>query len=144
MLPAAFVVLDGLPRTPNGKLDRKSLPAPGDEACARRGYEAPQGEIEQSLANLWRELLGVERVGRHDNFFDLGGHSLLAVRMLSHLFNNLNVEIEISTLFNYPQLSLFAKKVLITSIEQEFDSTEFQNLVSAEDRKSYARGIHTS
>jgi acyl carrier protein len=136
--------LDGLPRTPNGKLDRKSLPAPGDEACARRGYEAPQGEIEQSLANLWQELLGVERVGRHDNFFDLGGHSLLAVRMLSHLFNNLNVEIEISTLFNYPQLSLFAKKVLITSIEQEFDSTEFKNLVSAEDRKSYARGIHTS
>ena len=85
---------------------------------------------------MWQELLGVERVGRHDNFFDLGGHSLLAVRMLNHLFNNLNVEIEISTLFNYPQLALFAKRVLITSIEQEFDSIEFQNLVSAEDSKS--------
>ena len=85
---------------------------------------------------MWQELLGVERVGRHDNFFDLGGHSLLAVRMLNHLFNNLNVEIEISTLFNYPQLALFAKRVLITSIEQEFDSMEFQNLVSAEDSKS--------
>ena len=137
MLPAAFVVLDGLPRTPNGKLDRKSLPAPDGEAYAQRIYEPPQGEIEESLANLWQELLGVERVGRHDDFFDLGGHSLLAVRMLSHLFNNLNVEIKISTLFNYPQLSLFAKKVLIQLPSNKSSILQkFQNLVSAEYCKS--------
>jgi acyl carrier protein len=136
MVPAAFVQLEELPLTPNGKLDRTALPVPEGEAYAQRIYEPPQGEIEENLANLWQELLGVERVGRNDNFFDLGGHSLLAVRMLSHLFNNLNVEIEISTLFNYPQLSLFAKRVLITSIEQEFDSIEFQNLVAAEESKS--------
>jgi len=136
MVPAAIVRLERIPLTANGKLDRKALPAPEGEAYSRRTYEPPQGEMEEVLANLWQELLGVERVGRHDNFFELGGHSLLAVRMLSHLLSNLNVQIELSTLFNCPQLSLFAKKVLIASIEQEFDSIEFQNLVSAEDSKS--------
>jgi amino acid adenylation domain-containing protein len=136
MVPTAIVRLERIPLTPNGKLDRKALPGPEGEAYAQRAYEPPQGEMEEVLANLWQELLGVERVGRHDSFFELGGHSLLAVRMLSHLLSNLNVQVELSTLFNYPQLSLFAKKVLITSIEQEFDSIEFQNFVSAEDRKS--------
>ncbi|MQX46509.1 non-ribosomal peptide synthetase, partial [Sinorhizobium medicae] len=77
MVPSAFVRLDALPLTVNGKLDRKALPVPDDDAYARRTYEAPQGEIETLLAGIWAELLGVERVGRHDNFFELGGHSLL-------------------------------------------------------------------
>jgi hypothetical protein len=136
MVPAAYVRLERMPLTPNGKLDRKALPAPGSGVCARRAYEPPRGEIEQMLADLWQGLLGVERVGRHDHFFEMGGHSLLAVRMFSHLHSSLNVQIELSTLFNYPQLSLFAKKVLIASIEQEFDSMEFQNLASAGDSKS--------
>jgi hypothetical protein len=136
MVPTAIVLLARLPLTPNGKLDRKALPSPEGEAYGQRSYEPPQGEMEEILANLWQELLGVERVGRHDNFFELGGHSLLAVRMFSHLLSTLNVQLELSTLFNYPELSLFAKKVLITSIEQEFDSMEFQNFVSAEESKS--------
>ena len=136
MMPTAIVRLERVPLTANGKLDRKALPAPEGAGYAQRTYEPPQGEMEEVLANLWQELLGVERIGRHDNFFELGGHSLLAVRMLSHLLTNLNVQIEISTLFNYPQLALFAKKVLIASIEQEFDSIEFQNLVSTEGTKS--------
>jgi acyl carrier protein len=136
MVPTAIVRLARIPLTANGKLDRKALPAPEGEVYGQRTYEPPQGEMEEALANLWQELLGVERVGRHDSFFELGGHSLLAVRMLSHLLSNFNVQIELSTLFNYPQLSLFAKKVLITSIEQEFDSIDFQNFVSAEDSKS--------
>ncbi|KAG9578483.1 hypothetical protein KCV01_g16546, partial [Aureobasidium melanogenum] len=78
MVPSAFVVLDALPLTPNGKLDRKALPAPDDEAYARERYEAPEGAVETTLATLWQDLLGVEKVGRHDNFFALGGHSLLA------------------------------------------------------------------
>jgi amino acid adenylation domain-containing protein len=136
MVPTAIVRLERIPLTPNGKIDRKALPSPEGEAYAQRTYEPPQGEMEEALAALWQELLGVERVGRHDNFFDLGGHSLLAVRMLSHLLSDLNVQIELSTLFNCPQLSLFAKRVLIASIEQEFDSAELQSLVSAVDSKS--------
>ncbi|MFW8643126.1 hypothetical protein ACOJBO_11810 [Rhizobium beringeri] len=69
MVPSAFVRLEALPLTMNGKLDRKALPVPDDDAYARQAYEAPQGEIETLLAGIWAELLGVERVGRHDNFF---------------------------------------------------------------------------
>jgi thioesterase domain-containing protein len=83
MVPSAFVMLDEMPLTPNGKLDRKALPAPSTAAGAllAEGYEAPQGEIEQALAAIWQELLMVERIGRYDNFFELGGHSLLAVKL---------------------------------------------------------------
>ncbi|RWQ27709.1 MAG: non-ribosomal peptide synthetase, partial [Mesorhizobium sp.] len=69
MVPSAFVRLAALPLTPNGKLDRKALPAPADDAYARRSYEAPRGAVETALAQIWAELLGVERVGRHDHFF---------------------------------------------------------------------------
>ncbi|CPH82106.1 non-ribosomal peptide synthetase [Burkholderia pseudomallei] len=78
MVPSAYVRLDAWPLTPNGKLDRRALPAPADDAYARAEYEAPQGAKEEALAAIWRELLHVERVSRHDNFFELGGHSLLA------------------------------------------------------------------
>ncbi|MBV8368733.1 MAG: amino acid adenylation domain-containing protein, partial [Candidatus Eremiobacteraeota bacterium] len=85
MIPAAYVQLDALPLTAHGKLDRRALPAPDDAAYASRAYEAPAGETEITLAAVWRELLGVERVGRNDNFFELGGHSLLVVAALERL-----------------------------------------------------------
>ena len=104
MVPAAYVQLSALPLTPNGKLDRKALPAPGSDAYATRGYEAPQGELETRLANVWEEVLKVERVGRHDNFFELGGHSLLAVRLVTYLRQSLNVEVSVRDLFEKPIL----------------------------------------
>jgi amino acid adenylation domain-containing protein/thioester reductase-like protein len=85
MVPAAFVTLETVPLTPNGKLDRRALPAPDRTAYASRQYEAPQGELEQVLAHTWQELLRLERVGRQDRFFELGGHSLLIVQMLERL-----------------------------------------------------------
>src|SRR5262249_10097892 len=85
MVPAAYVQLEKLPLSPNGKVDRKALPAPEGGAFVARGYEEPVGEIETALAGVWVELLKLERVGRHDNFFELGGHSLLVVRVISRL-----------------------------------------------------------
>jgi amino acid adenylation domain-containing protein len=83
MAPAAYVRLESLPLTVNGKLDRKALPIPSGDAYASSQYEAPAGEVELALAEIWTELLRVDRVGRRDNFFSLGGHSLLAVKMIA-------------------------------------------------------------
>ncbi|MBB5429851.1 amino acid adenylation domain-containing protein, partial [Paraburkholderia sp. JPY158] len=104
MVPSAFMRLAELPLTVNGKLDRKALPAPADDAYARSAYEAPQGAVETALAEIWAELLGLERVGRHDNFFELGGHSLLAVQVSSRLSQAVGVELPLSTLFARPVL----------------------------------------
>ncbi|HEY0193941.1 MAG TPA: amino acid adenylation domain-containing protein, partial [Kofleriaceae bacterium] len=83
MVPAAYVVLPALPLTANGKLDRKALPAPEGDAFAQQAYEAPHGEVEEALAEIWCELLNLERVGRRDNFFELGGHSMLSTRLVA-------------------------------------------------------------
>jgi acyl-coenzyme A synthetase/AMP-(fatty) acid ligase len=85
MVPAAYVRLAAMPVSPNGKLDRKALPAPDGAAVAQQAYEAPEGAVEQRLAAIWAELLAVERVGRRDSFFALGGHSLLAIKLLERM-----------------------------------------------------------
>ncbi|WP_274533284.1 non-ribosomal peptide synthetase [Photorhabdus temperata] len=104
MVPAAFVCLDEFPLTPHGKLDRRALPAPDQNAFVRQVYEAPQGEAETALAAIWSELLGVEQISRHDSFFALGGHSLLAVRMVERL-RNLGLMLAVRDLFQSPVLS---------------------------------------
>ncbi|MGJ7902565.1 amino acid adenylation domain-containing protein, partial [Lysobacter sp. 1R34A] len=109
MLPSAFVTLDALPLTPNGKLDRKALPAPGDEAVIRREFEAPQGDTETALAAIWCELLGLERVGRHDRFFELGGHSLLALQLVTRLRSTLGLEFALREVFAQPSLEGMAR-----------------------------------
>jgi amino acid adenylation domain-containing protein/thioester reductase-like protein len=85
MVPSAFVVLDEMPLSANGKLDRKKLPTPEWNWLSVREYEAPQGEVETVLAEVWQQLLGIERVSRHDHFFELGGHSLLVITMVQRL-----------------------------------------------------------
>jgi aryl carrier-like protein len=107
MVPALFVQLDALPLSPNGKLDRKALPAPGMDALRVREYAAPQGDTEILLAQLWAELLKVERVGRHDNFFELGGHSLLAVSLIGRLRQE-GMEADVRALFEQPTLAGYA------------------------------------
>ncbi|WP_308418605.1 non-ribosomal peptide synthetase [Chitinimonas arctica] len=111
MVPAAFVHLAALPLSPNGKLDRKALPAPQGDAYGAREFEAPQGDTEQLLAAIWAELLKIEQVGRHDNFFELGGHSLLAVQLLSRLRQSLQVDVPLGELFEYPLLAQLAERL---------------------------------
>jgi amino acid adenylation domain-containing protein len=113
MVPATFVRLNAFPLTPNGKLDRNALPATEGDTYARRPYEPPQGEIEQTLATLWEELLGVENVSRHDNFFELGGHSLLVVRLMGRL-RRINLEADISSIFASPTLAVLALTIFET------------------------------
>ncbi|MBT2748500.1 amino acid adenylation domain-containing protein, partial [Lysobacter sp. ISL-42] len=111
MVPSAFVALEALPLTPNGKLDRKALPAPDQAAVLSREYAAPQGEIETAIADIWQDLLGIERVGRHDHFFELGGHSLLAVQVASRLRQSLGLEIPLRDLFSRPTPAALAASV---------------------------------
>ncbi|ENO99092.1 syringomycin synthetase [Thauera phenylacetica B4P] len=116
MVPSAVVVLDALPLNANGKVDRKALPEPGLEGT--REYEAPQGEVEEALAKIWAEVLGVERVGRHDNFFELGGHSLLALSLLERMRVQ-GMTTQVRTLFQQPELAAFAKEILQASGRNE-------------------------
>src|SRR5262245_46798804 len=101
MVPAAYVVLEALPLTPNGKLDRKALPAPEGAAYGQREYQAPRGPVETALAQIWAELLQVERVSRHDHFFELGGHSLLVTRMVDRARRH-GLSVDIRTIFDAP------------------------------------------
>lgn len=105
MIPAAFVCLDALPLTPGGKVDRNALPAPEAAAMEARIHEAPVGATEERLATIWAELLGLERVGRNDNFFESGGHSLLAIRLASILKTRLGRNVALATLFAAPTLA---------------------------------------
>jgi amino acid adenylation domain-containing protein len=110
MVPSAFVFLVALPLTANGKLDRKALPAPEDDAYARGSYEAPLGEVETAVAEIWAEVLGVERVGRWDHFFELGGHSLLAIRLIERM-RRAGLHMEVRALFTTPVLAELALAV---------------------------------
>jgi len=107
MVPGVLMVLDALPLNANGKVDRKALPAP--EFNSDRAYEAPQGEVEQALAAIWAEVLQVDKVGIHDNFFDLGGHSLLLVRVHRLLEDRLRATVPLVHLFKYPTVGSLAR-----------------------------------
>jgi acyl-coenzyme A synthetase/AMP-(fatty) acid ligase/acyl carrier protein len=104
MVPSAFARLDQLPLTQNGKLDRRALPAPDADAYARGAYEAPVGEVEVQLAEIWQRLLGVERVGRHDHFFELGGHSLYSIKLIAHVEQQLTVRMPATAIFRHSTL----------------------------------------
>ncbi|MDO9002539.1 MAG: AMP-binding protein, partial [Aquabacterium sp.] len=108
MVPGAIVLLDSLPKTVNGKLDRKALPNPEPN---RQHYRAPQSDNEQDLVALWQELLNIEVVGLDDNFFELGGHSLLAMKLVGRIKQSVGVDLPMRRIFEMPQLAAMAAEI---------------------------------
>jgi len=109
MIPAAFVLMEALPLTPNRKLDRHALPAPDQVHCERAAeYTAPRSPIEEALAEIWKEVLAVEQVGVDDNFFELGGHSLMAVRLFAVMEKRFGKRLPLATLFQAPTVAQLA------------------------------------
>ena len=112
MIPASFVLLDALPLTPNGKVNRHALPAPDETRPEQAGdFAAPSTPIEELLSRLWAEVLRVESVGMHDDFFALGGHSLLATRLVSRVRESFGVELSVRSLFEAPTVRDLASHV---------------------------------
>ncbi len=112
MLPVVFVFLDALPLTPNGKVNRKALPAPNaTQLLSESNFAAPATPIEQMLAGIWAEVLGLEKVGLHNNFFELGGHSLLATRVISRVQQVFQQELPLHRLFEQPTIARLAREI---------------------------------
>ncbi|HEX3758121.1 MAG TPA: condensation domain-containing protein, partial [Kofleriaceae bacterium] len=116
MVPSAYVRLAALPLTQDGKIDRRALVAPDGASCEHGAYEAPEGELEHALAQIWREVLQVERVGRHDNFFEVGGHSLLVVQLIERM-RRAGLHADVSALFTAPTLAELAAAITRVSDE---------------------------
>ena len=129
MTPSSFVFLDKVPRTTNGKVDRKALPA---QSCGRPDLENtfvfPRTPTEQLLAGIWCEVLGVNEIGVEDNFFDLGGHSLLAMQMISRVRNSLQVELPVRRLFETPTIAGLAIAILEFLVEKSAAAQDGQPL----------------
>ncbi|KAG0210371.1 hypothetical protein BGX31_001927, partial [Mortierella sp. GBA43] len=124
MIPAAIVRMNSLPLTSSDKIDRKALPLPDNDAFALQDYEAPRGETEIAVSNIWADLLSVDRVGRNDNFFALGGHSLLAIKLIERL-RRIGLTLTIRALFESPTLSSLAQ-----SLEVHHDYKVPPNLIT--------------
>jgi hypothetical protein len=108
MIPQHFVLLDSIPLSPNGKADRKALPKPSIDRQIDQNYLAPRNDIENTITNIWQDLLQIDKVGVHDSFFELGGHSLLMARVLRRLTQTVSDNLSIVDLFQYPTVASLA------------------------------------
>jgi acyl carrier protein len=127
MIPSVFVMLESLPLTANGKVDRRALPAPDPgRPDLEETYIAPRTTVEMALSGIWGKLLGLERVGVHDNFFELGGDSLLATQVISRICDLYQVEIPLRTLFETPTIAGIAMYLveLNTHCQSDIDMNE--------------------
>ncbi len=131
MIPSYFIQLESLPLTSNGKVDQKALPEPSKNINTGLNYVAPTTEIEERLAKIWSEVLGVQQVGIYDNFFVLGGHSLKASALLSKTTKEFNVEIPLSEIFTHPTIKEFAQLI------QNAKKYTFASIESIEERANY-------
>ena len=120
MVPSAFVALESMPLTPSGKVDRRALPAPGRPGTGREeSYAAPRTPVEEVLAAMWAEVLGLERVGIHDDFFEAGGHSLLATQLISRVRDAFQVDLTVRALFEEPTVAGLAQSIAAARGEGE-------------------------
>jgi len=139
MIPSYFIQLEKLPLTSNGKVDRRLLPEPDSNISTGTEYEAPRNSTEEKLADIWREILGVDRIGIHDNFFELGGHSLKATSLAAKIHKVLNVEVPLKEIFKAPTIKgiyeyiKISKESIYTSIEP-VEEKEYFEMSSAQKR----------
>jgi acyl carrier protein len=126
MIPGAWVTLAALPLTPNGKVDRQRLPAP--ERANPLRYVAPRTPTEESLAQVWAEVLKLEQVGVEEDFFELGGHSLLATQVITRVRDVFKLPIELRALFEAPTISEFAAKVV--DLQREIESERLDKMTT--------------
>ncbi|NEO77384.1 amino acid adenylation domain-containing protein [Moorena sp. SIO4G3] len=137
MIPAAFVLLDAFPLTPNGKIDRRALPVPDTVPSGlSTAYVMPQTETEQLLAKIWQEVLQIEKMGIYDNFFEIGGHSLLIIKVHTKLQELYAQDISIIKLFQYPNISEFSKYLIDLEREKETDYLTTGQAKARSDRKT--------
>ncbi|WP_164021363.1 non-ribosomal peptide synthetase [Pyxidicoccus trucidator] len=129
MVPSALVRLDSFPLTSNAKVDRKALPAP-DSRAELRAYVAPRDDLEQQVADLWAEVLRVDKVGMHDHFFELGGHSLLATQLVARVRSIFKVELPLRELFESPTVESMSN-LIISALTENVDSDELESMVDA-------------
>jgi amino acid adenylation domain-containing protein len=124
MIPTAFVLLPVLPLTPNGKIDRRALPAPDSaRPDLENGYAPPRNQVEEQIAELWRDRLGLVQVGIHDSFFSLGGNSLLAIQVISRLRDAFQVDLPLQTIFNQRTIAELAMAIVEKQAEQVDEAT---------------------
>lgn len=131
MVPSQFVMLDTLPLLPNGKVNRAALPVPS--VMASSGYQAPDGELECLLAELWASLLGVSQISRHDNFFNSGGHSLMAMQLVARIRNEWGLSLPLSAVFEAPTVALQARRLETLINEDESLSSLLDELEALSD-----------
>ena len=130
MVPSGFVSVDAFPVTANGKLDRRALPAPdGARPAMARSYVAPETPVEQTLASIWSEILGVDRIGLDDDFFDLGGHSLLAVKMLSRVQESFDLSLRLPQVFEHSTIRELAAAIAAELLDAA-DEDELASLLA--------------
>ena len=135
MVPGVFSILDQFPLTPNGKIDRKALPAP--EQGSTQTYTPPRNETEETLVSIWEDLLGIDQAGVLDDFFGLGGHSLLATQLISRIRDQLEVNLPLNSLFDNPTIAGLAEAIAtlrwaLTGTAQDDDSDDDEHLEEIE------------
>ncbi len=131
MVPSAFVLLKSLPLTPNGKVNRRALPAPEHTRPELEAvYVAPRTSVEKQLAEICAKLLGLEKVGIHDNFFDLGGHSLLITQLLAQVRDTFKVDLSLRTLFEVPTVANIAEKVQMAQLSEPGSKTITEDAIN--------------